>query len=572
MSAPSIVTARLVVRALLDQGLAAVAYCAGSRSAPFAYALAQAEQTEGLTVQTFTDERAASFWALGAARRLTGSSPTDTHSPQKWVAVFTTSGTAITHIQGALEEAKHCGLPLLAVTADRPAELIGTAASQTTDQLGFFDQTVSRSLSIPALCDLAEPCSEGGLSPQMQQWYGQVVRLVTGTGPAHLNVQFRDPLTPTPSWKVNQPLLPGTAHRTNVVWGKTSYPSWDEVVHDLPETVVIAGDRASREVGVAASAAGVPIVAEPSSGLCDLPTWMPHGTLLVDHFSSQIKQIVVTGRPTLSRPITRILAANVRKIVVSSVWPWPDQSGTADVVVAELSANRTSAPSSQAAEKWLQVWKQRSEQIETLLIAGDNSLNLFSAARMIWQSPQAANLWLGASNTVRAFDLAAGRTPAQSARNVLSNRGLAGIDGTIASAMGCARASGQATRVVLGDLTFAHDLTSLPATTPQGSKDSLGCDLTQIIVFNDCGGSIFASLEHGHPSFSSIFRKYFAIEQSLDIAAVAGACGWEAMTIEDLGSLRQALAEVPVSNTLLEVKLSAPSQLIKDLQVAAASL
>lgn len=570
MSESSSVSAQLILRALLDQGLTAVAYCAGSRNAPFAYALAQAEQTEGLQVQTFVDERAASFWALGAARQLTGTDPEDTTSPRRWTAVFTTSGTAITHIQGALEEAKHTHLPLLAVTADRPGELIGTAASQTTEQQGFFDLSVESSLSIPPLGSL----SDG----QSQQWYAQVARLLCCKGPAHLNVQFRDPLTPASSWKANQPLNTARTHKLSIYPTVPVYPHWDEVIEDIPETVVVAGDRASKEVGICASNRGIPILAEPSSGLCDLPTWIPHGSMSVGHLKDQVRQIVVTGRPTLSRPITSLLAAKVRKVVVSADRPWPDQSGTATLVVPQLAGEAELPGEAELLDvscdkTWLQQWLGISNRIEKLFQAHDGYLNLFSAARMLWNDPHSINLWLGASNTVRAFDLAAAPPPtALLSRKVLSNRGLAGIDGTIASAMGAAAVSEQPWRAVMGDLTFAHDLTSLPAAIPAGFPDRLGRQNTELVVFNDAGGSIFASLEHGDQAFASIFRKYFAIEQTLDIAAVGAACGWKTTVIDQIDQLHQTIADGPSPNTLLEVKIDPPTQLLKDLREQAKAL
>ena len=136
---PSILLARTILESLIEQGVRHVAYAPGSRDAPFGYALAGLERQGLVSAATFSDERGAGFWAVGAARAL-----------GEPVAVITTSGTAVVELHPALEEAWFQSLPVIAVTADRPHELRGVGASQTTHQTGIFGGSVVASSELPA--------------------------------------------------------------------------------------------------------------------------------------------------------------------------------------------------------------------------------------------------------------------------------------------------------------------------------------------------------------------------------------------------------------------------------------
>ena len=129
---PAMADARSLVAALLAEGVREVVLCPGSRSAPLAEALADAADAGRLRLRAVLDERSAGFIALGAARAhaLNG------HS--RCAAVVTTSGTAVSNLHPAVSEADAAGIPLLVVSADRPHELVGTGASQTTEQTGLF--------------------------------------------------------------------------------------------------------------------------------------------------------------------------------------------------------------------------------------------------------------------------------------------------------------------------------------------------------------------------------------------------------------------------------------------------
>lgn len=157
--------ARSVVRALLDGGVTEVVVAPGSRNAPLSFAVYDAASAGLVRLHTRIDERSAGFLALGL---------TKVHAR---AAVMCTSGTAVANLHPAVLEAAHAGVPLVAVTADRPARLRGTSANQTTDQVGIFGPLVpTTNLTVPGPLALA------------------------ADGPTHLNVQLDDPLVPTERW------------------------------------------------------------------------------------------------------------------------------------------------------------------------------------------------------------------------------------------------------------------------------------------------------------------------------------------------------------------------------------
>lgn len=543
---PSITQAREVVEALLAGGVEWFAYCPGSRNAPLAYVLSAYERAGLISVYSFAQESTAAFWALGVAKALGGTRP---------VAVFTTSGSAVAQMHAALEEARHQSLPVIAVTADRPFELVGVGASQTTRQAGIFGPTVVADLDVPA-----------GATRGVAQRVTRVLRRATGyrgrSGPAHINVAFRDPLVP--SRPVVLPVASAKAQH-EVPSGPLGFgvaPLWSKVIDPTLNTLVIAGDcepaelPVARAIGARAAALGIPILAEPSSNLTSQKTWVPHGPLVAPQVKEGLEQLIVLGKPTLSRPVAELLAKEgADKVVVSSHEEWPDTVGNAAEVVHDLELD--AAPNHSLT--WLDTCREAGVGASEALSQAEGTLDHLSVARAIWEANPEVSLWLGASNTVRAFDFAANKPGRE---DVFSNRGLAGIDGTIAAALGAQTATDKPFRAVMGDLTFIYDLPALgsvQARQPQGTpKPNL-----QIIVLDDGGGTIFESLEHGRVADPETLERYFAVPQNVDVCAVAGALGWEVTCIHSLSELSAALGKPMEGLSVLHVSLPSPAGLFE---------
>lgn len=537
---PSVDTASAILASLDALGLTHVLYCPGSRSAPFAYAL-EAGAFSG-DARAVLDERGAGFMAVGLAR--TGALP----------AIVVTSGTAVAELAPAVLEASHARLPLLVVSADRPGELRGVGASQATDQSRLFGTHVR------AQVDLEPQEASTTLVGHLTRCVAAACGAPTGTpGPVQINVAFRDPLTPaspvSPSTSGDEAGASFAPRPTRVLPASPVSARWEEVVGPAAAGLIIAGEGASPFARELSEASGFPLLAEPASG-----AWADGGvtpfeqSLVASSLGREADTVVVTGRPTLSRPIHALLARpDVRVILVDPHAPWVDVSGNASVVVADLEPAREPIRAAQAewASRVRDAARDAGERIDSLLAAGSGrtTLDLARAVAVSTSGP----LVLGASNPVRAFDLA---VPTLEGRVVHSNRGQAGIDGTIATAVGIAVGAGYAgeasapaggrVTAVMGDLTACHDASSLAlAAAARAHLD--------IIVADDRGGGIFATLEHGRATTPEAYDRWFGVAQEVDYEALAAAYRLAFARVDNPAQLARVLGTPQAGPRLVHV-------------------
>lgn len=505
---PSVDTACAILSSLDALGVTHVLYCPGSRSAPFAYALEAG--SFGGDARPVLDERGAGFAAVGLARA--GALP----------AIVVTSGTAVAELAPAVLEASHARLPLLVLSADRPGELRGVGASQATHQSGFFGTHVRASLDLEP--QEASPSLVGHLTRAVAAACGAP----SGTpGPVQINVAFRDPLTPVSPSLGDEAGASFEPRPTRVIAASPVPARWEDVVGPAAAGLIVVGEGASPRAREWSEASGFPLLAEPASG-----AWKDGGvvpfeqSLVCSSLGREVDAVVVTGRPTLSRPIQTLLARpDVRVVVVDPHAPWVDISGNASVVVADLEPAREPIRAAQAewAARVREAARDAGERIESLLDSGSGR-TMLDLARIVAASTSGP-LVLGASNPVRAFDLA---VPSLEGRVVHSNRGQAGIDGTIATAVGICLGSGYADEAsaasdervtaVMGDLTACHDASSLALAASTGAH-------LDIVVADDHGGGIFATLEHGRAASPEAYDRWFGLAQSVDYEALAAAYG-----------------------------------------------
>ena len=482
--------ARAVVTALVEAGVTDVVVAPGSRNAPLSFAAFDAAEAGLLRLHTRVDERSAGFLALGLTK--VGSR----------AAVVCTSGTAVANLHPALLEAVHAGVPMVAVTADRPERLRGTSANQTTEQVGVFGWLVP-------VVDVAD----GGPRP------------VVGAGPLHLNVQLDDPLVPDDRW------------RPEIV--RPATPERDRPERDLldlgPRTVVVAGDDAGSAARVLAQDAGWPLLAEPSSGARNGANVVRTYRLLLDgDLGEKVERVVVAGHPTLSRPVTRLLARDDVEVVDMSAGGLP-RPFPVDRAVVEPTVDGADDPS------WLDAWHEAdasvSRQLDELL-AAEPGITPYAVAGAVSRAVPAGGLLLvGASSPVRDLDLMATAYDVGGRRKVIANRGLSGIDGTVSTAVGAALGRPHGTRnlALMGDVTFLHDSNGLVL-----GPDEPRPDLT-IVVVNDDGGSIFSMLEQGAPEHAHAFERLFGTPHGVDLAALCAATRTPHWRIDGIGELEHAL-------------------------------
>jgi 2-succinyl-5-enolpyruvyl-6-hydroxy-3-cyclohexene-1-carboxylate synthase len=556
---PSTALARVLVDELIRNGVQEAVLSPGSRSAPLAYALHDADAAGRLRLHVRIDERTAGFLALGLAKA--------TGVP---VPVVCTSGTAAANLHPAVLEAHHGGVPLLVLTADRPPELRRTGANQTTEQPGLYGGAVRFA------ADLGVPEDRVG---QVAVWRTTVCRVMAaalGTlsvdrGPVHLNVPLRDPLVPDgdPEWLESLAGRPDDAPWTSVYADLLGVETpWDgpAAAGGEARTVVIAGDSSGSLGYLAAAVAnrrGWPVIAEPSSsarGDVALRT----GTLLLevpeflDAYAPD--RVLVVGRPTLSRAVGALLRRPGMAVdVVADIPRWADPGHVVRSVRTEswlAAAFRETADRSSpdwvisvdetvvepADHEWSRAWQKADEAASAAVDAAlaGTFTGPVVARDVVAAVPDDGLLVLGSSQPIRDVDLAA--VP-RGVVTVLANRGLAGIDGMVSTAVGAALAhqgvGGGPAYALMGDLTFVHDATGL-VIGPEEPRP----DLTLVVVNND-GGAIFGLLEQGGPAHAAAFERVFATPHGTDLAALCAASGTPYRRAQTPRDLADALTPAP---------------------------
>ncbi|MGY1986758.1 2-succinyl-5-enolpyruvyl-6-hydroxy-3-cyclohexene-1-carboxylic-acid synthase [Blastococcus sp. SYSU DS0669] len=525
---PSTAFARVLVDELLRGGVTDAVLAPGSRSAPLALALAAAEREGRLRLHVRIDERTAAFLALGLAKR-----------SGRPVPVVTTSGTATAHLHAAVLEADASGVPLLALTADRPPELRATGANQTIEQAGLYGGAVRWA------ADVGVP-EAGREEAQNRYWRSLAAKALTiacGTlsadpGPVHLNLALREPLLPDDDpaepagpWAGRPGGRPWTAAEPSAGWA-------GRVLRLPPRTLVIAGDGPLHAAPGISEGSAWPVVAEPSSAFWGLPGGLRGGVLALGAASwlaaHRPERVLVVGRPTLSRPVNALLADPAVTVETVSASPrWAD-AGRSSTGVRRLLAG--AEPDEPVDAEWAATWHAAAERVGAAVDAVLDEAPGMTAARLardvVAALPAGALLVLGSSTPVRDVDrLAVPRADV----SVLANRGVAGIDGTVSTAVGAALVHGGPAFALMGDLTFLHDLTGLLLGEGEPRPD-----LTVVVPDND-GGGIFAQLEPGQDRHAADYRRVFGTPHGRDLVAVAETLGWPAARVSTPAELAAVL-------------------------------
>ena len=617
--------ARAVVASLVEAGVKRVVISPGSRNAPLTYALADAAQAGYLQLRVVVDERSAAFVALGASR----SDWLHEGLARPAVAVMT-SGSAVANAHPAVVEADAAGVPLIILSADRPHALVNTGASQTTVQTGIFGAATRYQ------ADLGDTNEMSAVTNQVRRAVAAASgRLSLDPGPVHLNVRLAPPLAPAAPWQV--PHLEPKTH-----WLRARKPLEEQLnevtvsqvgcrlgLDPARRGVIVVGDNDDAQLAhyaaVLAHAWGWPLLAEPTSLVrTDANAVAAYSALLAGgdgsaggdgaQLSQEIEQLLVVGHPTLTRPISALLArADIYQVVLTNRARWSDVCGRAAYVTTleqalsslntpDVSAGAEAgtdadaggdASASAAAEAsagvggsvggkagagvggsagknapsplWLQRWLQAGQQqlnATSVTKAAQMALTTWQATSQYKTHSQSTaihsdslensvTLMAASSMTIRYLDagLPAGKQLKKMPGPVVANRGLAGIDGTISTAVGLAWASGQPVRVIIGDLAAAHDLTGLVKAVTETEVD------LQVIVLDDHGGKIFSGLEYGASKLSNYFPRFFTTAQQVDFAQAAAAFGAHVDVIDDVDGLQSLLSKTIEGRSLVHVKL-----------------
>ncbi|MFV4914698.1 2-succinyl-5-enolpyruvyl-6-hydroxy-3-cyclohexene-1-carboxylic-acid synthase, partial [Microbacterium lacticum] len=579
---------------LVELGVRHIVVSPGSRSQALALVAAELEARGAASVHVRIDERVAGFTALGIGR--------ESGMP---AVVLCTSGTAVANLLPAALEAHHAGVPLLLLTADRPPELRGVGANQTTRQPGMFAPSVRFETDLPVPDEVDEE-GTGEQSAMLRRVADEAMAAALGAGtrqagPVHLNLPYREPLAgELPGWlgmptvelaaaapgPDDAPAAPapeqgpsGALYQGGGGIGESDRPSDPDVdPHVLergPRTIVVAGADAGAGAEALAHAGGWPLVAEIVSG-ARFGRNLVHGyrTLLADpELGGRVERVIVFGHPTLSREATALLSRPDVEVFAVRGPGEPlnlnDATTAVDAVIAAIGdqdrewfgawmrASRAAAvdltPAAPDADALAStVPSERlgalAAELDVLRAPIDRAALVDAVWRATWPHDR---LLFASSRLVRVADqlLAGKKVP------VHANRGLAGIDGTIATGLGIALTSQAAggpglTRVVIGDLALLHDVGAL--LLPAGEQEPR----IQVIVGNDGGGTIFDGLEVAQTASAAAMDRVLYTPQDVRVDLLAAAYGWEYVRATTRTELDQALVAPVTGRQLIEVALA----------------
>lgn len=358
--------ARLVVSELVRAGVRDFVICPGSRSAPLTYALAALEQAGVVRTHVRLDERSAAFFALGLAKSGIYKDEDAAYNP---VALVVTSGTAVAELHAGLLEAFHCGIPLIALSADRPRSARGTGANQTTWQEGIFGTACPVALDIDASED-ALPLVKDRLNAALAQTGGPGEGGRGQRCPLHINLCFAPPLVTSNTWQIPPELQALTLEQGQSA--PSSQSSWkNQIVADgegepprkNAKTVMVVADQCPPQVTRAAQSWGLPVLAEPTVTLKPgNAVQIAHAPQVLPAFANEIEQVIIAGHATLSRPISALLSRE--DILIYRLPSLGAKTNLTGKYVPTTTAQVDSVFPAAASPAWLARWRQVAQAVE----------------------------------------------------------------------------------------------------------------------------------------------------------------------------------------------------------------
>ncbi len=529
---------QVMISTLIRLGANGFFVAPGSRSSPLAWTVAE---LAGDQMTVHFDERGLAFMALGHARA-TG----------KPAVIITTSGSAVANLFPAVCEAAMDEVPLILLTADRPPELRNCGANQAMDQINFFG-TYARWFVDMQCPDAIIPSSE--LMAIVEQAF---IKSTHGhPGPVHLNQMFREPLhrekirDGAGIW-IKKAACTVKSERSFTKLPEVSVSTGDvgavaALVTSAKRGIVVAGaSRSDEESSVMLAVAerlGWPLLPDIRSGL-RLRGSHPHivgmaDQVLLKETKSLYPDVVLhLGGRVTSKRIMGLMRRGIVAHVSSSVMPVDPDRVVRERLVISLNAFLESIPpTSRTPSKWLTSWKKRDDAVDACwreMSAASGELSEPVVAALVSQELEdGETLYLSSSMPVRDMDMYGLAGDADFP--VVANRGVSGIDGTIASAVGYARGTGARVTLIIGDLAFLHDVNSLALVRNSAVP-------VRIILLNNNGGGIFKFLPVA--AESRHFEACFGTPHDLgDFRAMASQFDLGYARPESVADFKQALSE-----------------------------
>lgn len=553
----------LLLRAFCDElarcGMEHACTAPGSRCTPIVLSLVREER---IRCWSHIDERCAGFFALGAGKR-----------SGRPVAVTCTSGTAAANLAPAVIEAWHARVPLIVLTADRPAELREVGAGQTIDQLKLYGDAVKWFFEIGV--DAATPAALRFIRTLACRAYWTAAE--GPPGPVHLNFPLREPLVLDRPLPLADDATGREGERPYVVYATPPAIAPTGGSPPSGRIVIVAGqdrDReAARELAGFAERMAIPLLADPMSGARTGRAAIAHYDLLLrdPRFAEahQPQFVIRVGDLPTSKPLRAWLAGlQTAQIAFDPDRTWHDPDAVVGMRIQApyraLFERFTDGSVLVTDSEWYASWRAADDATAAAIqqVLGDDlSEPLVARSLGEWLPPE-ATLFVASSMPVRdaeEFCLARDRGPL-----VLSNRGANGIDGTVSSAFGAAAAGDGPVVLLVGDVALAHDIGGLLAAS------RLGLALTIVLLNND-GGGIFHFLPVAGET--DAFEQHVATPHGLEFAAAATLYRCDYRWAQTLADLRDAVESSIAGNStsIIEVRTDREENLALHRRVAKAA-
>ncbi len=482
------IQSKMIIAELVKCSADKFVICPGSRSTPLV--LAAIENPMATTYVHF-DERSAGFYAYGMAK-----------ASRKPVCIIVTSGTAVANLAPAVAEAQKDQVPLIIISADRPPELHDCGANQTMKQTGFFHSLVKDELNIIPPKDKVFLKS---LPRRIDQACYQAVR--SPMGPVHINVMIREPFL-NKEKKSTQEEFSHPLPQTQYQMGSFSL-SKEEIeclaaeFSEIEKGLIIVGELPTDDSSDAILALAMklqwPVFADPASGLRSLgrdSTVIPfYNHILQTTFSKEKmlpEAILYLGGAVVSKPLSTwasSMGCSRFFHVVNSPLSYDSIHSIThhiEMKVGTLCHELSRKCSPRTPSYWLSLWKEYSLHIEEILksfFMDCPQLNEpYTVFSLISQPMAHVDLFFSNSLPIRYAD--SFLFPQQETGWIFSKRGLSGIDGVLAMAIGIAEHTQRPLICVIGDVAFMYDLTSLALLKERNLP-------VTIVLLNNGGGGIF---------------------------------------------------------------------------------
>jgi 2-succinyl-5-enolpyruvyl-6-hydroxy-3-cyclohexene-1-carboxylate synthase len=499
------------VAELVFSGITDVVISPGSRSTPMAMVMAEHPE---LRVHIHVDERSAAFFALGIAK-----------ASNRPVAILCTSGTAAANYFPAIVEARYSRVPLLVLTADRPHELREVGAPQAIDQMDLYGKHVKW------FAEMALPENSAEMIRYARTTCARAVAYCAGapSGPVHLNFPFREPLIPNLNEQIfnidERPQGHVKVRNGELTVSDQEIQEIADRLKDKEKGIIVCGNIADEKFADAVSQLSnllqYPILADPLSQLRSGRHTREH---IVDTYDTFLRNedakkflkpdvIIRFGAMPISKALTVFIKENssADQFVIDGGGGWRDPASLSTYMIfcneTLFCEKLAAAVKERYSKKFLEDWKNVNKLTKEMM-APVRDITELSEGKLFYQLadmvPEGATLFVGNSMPIR--DLDSFFLENDKSIKIMANRGANGIDGTVSTALGAALYS-KSVYLVLGDLTFFHDLNGLFA------AKKYNIDI-HIILVNNNGGGIFSFLPQSqHPKhFELLFGTPLDIE------------------------------------------------------------